>query len=122
MKTTRYLFLTLLLALFAMSAKAQQRNVLQVPDATVLIGQAQLPVIIDNTDEIVGAQFDLKLPDGISVNSTSTLTDRADGHTITVNKLSSGAYRVLLHSGTNSPLIGEAGEVMINSGMAWITS
>ena len=38
MKTTRYLFLVLLTTLIGMGAKAQQRNVLQVPDIETQIG------------------------------------------------------------------------------------
>ena len=112
MKTTKYLFLTLLMALFGLSAEAQQRNVLQLPDVTVLIGNAQLPVIIENTDEVVGAQFDITMPDGITVETTGTLSDRGNGHTVTVNQLSNGDYRVLLHSGANHPLLGQTGVVM----------
>lgn len=112
MKNTRYLFLMLLIALFGMSAKAQQRNVLQVPDVTTQTGDVQLPVSIENTDEIVGAQFDLVLPDGVIAQPVGTLTNRSDGHTVTVSQLSSGAYRVLLHSGANRPLLGQSGVVM----------
>jgi hypothetical protein len=112
MKTARYLFLTLLIALFGMSAEAQQRNVLQVTDVTSQIGNVQLPVSIENTDEIVGAQFDLTLPAGVTAQPVGTLANRSDGHTVTVSQLSSGAYRVLLHSGANRPLRGQSGVVM----------
>lgn len=112
MRTTRYLFLTLLMALFGMSAEAQQRNVLQVPDVTTQIGNVQLPVNIENTDEIVGAQFDLTLPAGVTAQPVGNLANRSDGHTVTISQLSSGAYRVLLHSGANRPLRGQSGVVM----------
>lgn len=112
MKTTRYFFLMLLMTLFGMSAEAQQRNVLRVSDVTTQIGNIQLPVSIENTDEIVGLQFDLTLPDGITAEATGVLTNRGDGHTVTMNKLNSGAYRVLLHSAQNHPLLGQSGIVM----------
>ena len=38
MKTTRYMFLMLLMTLFGMSVQAQQRNVLQIPDLTTQTG------------------------------------------------------------------------------------
>lgn len=112
MKTTRYLFLMLLMTLVGMSAEAQQRNVLQVPDVTTQIGNVQLPVSIENTDEIVGAQFDLTLPDGVTAEATGVLVNRSDGHTVTVSRLNSGVYRVLLHSTQNRPLRGQSGVVM----------
>ena len=112
MKTTRYLFLTLLMALVGMSAEAQQRNVLQVPDVTTQAGNVQLPVSIENTDEIVGAQFDLTLPSGVTAEAVGIMANRSDGHSVTVSRLSSGVYRVLLHSSQNRPLRGQSGVVM----------
>lgn len=109
---TRYYFLTLLMAILGMSAEAQQRNVLQVPDVATQVGKAQLPVSIENTDEIVGAQFDLLLPEGITVEEYGSVSNRSDGHSVTVSHLSSGAYRVLLHTGANRPLGGQSGVVM----------
>lgn len=102
----------LLMTLVGMSAEAQQRNVLQLPDVTTQIGNVQLPVSIENTDEIVGAQFDLTLPDGVTAETTGVLANRSDGHTVTVSRLNSGAYRVLLHSAQNRPLRGQSGVVM----------
>lgn len=112
MKTTRYLFLTLLMAVVGMSAEARQRNVLQVPDVTTQAGNVQLPVSIENTDEIVGAQFDLTLPSGVTAEAVGTMANRSDGHSVTVSRLSSGVYRVLLHSSHNRPLRGQSGVVM----------
>ena len=102
----------LLTTLMGMSAMAQQRNVLQIPDVTVQRGNAQLPVSIENTDEIVGVQFDLTLPEGITAGQTGTMANRGDGHTVTISRLGSGAYRVLLHSSLNRPLLGQSGVVM----------
>lgn len=112
MKTTRYFFLMLHIVLFAICAEAQQRNILQVPDINVQIGNAQLPISIENTDEIVGAQFDLTLPDGVTADPVGTLGNRSDGHSVTVSQLANGAYRVLLHSAQNRPLRGQSGVVM----------
>lgn len=112
MKTFRYSYLALLLTLFSVSLHAQQHNALQVPDVTMQIGAVQLPVAIENTDEIVAAQFDLTLPDGITAATEGTMTNRADGHSVTVSQLSSGVYRVLIHSVQNRPLKGQSGVVM----------
>lgn len=112
MKTTRYLLLTLLMALFAISAEAQQRNVLQLPDISTQVGNIQLPINIENTDEIAGVQFDITLPAGITAEPNGVPTNRSNNHTITVSRLSNGAYRVLLHSLQNTPLRGQSGTVM----------
>lgn len=106
------MFLMLLMTLFGMSVQAQQRNVLQIPDLTTQTGNVQLPVSIENTDEIVGAQFDLTLPEGVTAESVGRLANRSDGHTVTISRLSGGAYRVLLHSSQNRPLRGQSGVVM----------
>lgn len=112
MKTTRYLFLTLLMALFAIGATAQQRNVLHIPDIATQVGNIQLPINIENTDEIVGVQFDITLPAGVTAETTGVQTTRSSNHTITVSRLGSGAYRVLMHSLQNSPLRGQSGAAM----------
>ena len=112
MKTTKYSFLIILMALFGMSAEAQRRNVLQVPDITTQVGNVQIPVSIENTDEIVGGQFDIILPEGITAEAKGGLANRGDGHIVTVNRLNSGAYRVLIYSPQNRPLRGQSGTVM----------
>ena len=112
MKAVRYIAIVLLMTLMGMNVEAQQRNVLQVPDVEVQIGSAQLPVVMENTDEIVGVQFDLTLPEGVTAEPVGTMGNRSDGHTVTMSRLSSGAYRVLLHSGQNRPLRGQSGVVM----------
>ena len=112
MKTVRYIYTLVFMTLLGMNVSAQQRNVLRVPDVTAQIGSVQLPVMIENTDEIVGAQFDLTLPDGVTASSVGTLSNRSDGHTVTMRQMGSNVYRVLLHSAQNRPLRGQSGVVM----------
>lgn len=112
MKVTKYLFLILLMTLLGINVNAQQRNVLQLPDVTTQIGKAQLPISIENTDEIVGAQFDLTLPNKVTAELAGVMTNRDNGHTVTVKRLESGAYRVLIYSDQNRPLRGQSGIVM----------
>ena len=102
----------LLMALFDMSVKAQQRNVLQVPDLNTQTGDVQLPVSIENTDEIVGLQFDLILPEGVTAINTPTMAARGDGHSITVNAIGNRTWRVIIISPQNRPLRGQSGVVM----------
>ena len=104
-------WLLALLTLLSVGAWAQQKNVLSVPDAKVSIGQAQLPVAIENTDEIIAAQFDLTLPSTISAGTVATVTNRCDGHEVIIRKMEATRYRVMLRSDENRALIAQQGTV-----------
>lgn len=100
----------MLIALFGMSLTAQsQQNKLIVPDIDVQYGEAQLPIIVENTDEIVAVQFDLALPDGITAKSTGTLSNRGDDHAVSVKHMGGQVYRIMLYSPSNRPLRGQSG-------------
>jgi len=105
-------WLLTLLTLMSVGIWAQQKNVLSVPDAKVSIGQAQLPVAIENTDEIVAIQFDLTLPSTISAGTNGVLTNRCDDHTIIIRNIEATRYRVMLYSDNNLPLRAQQGTVL----------
>lgn len=109
-RKTRYWLLTLFLTITA-SVFAQQRNIIAVPDTKVSIGEAQLPVTIENTDEIVGLQFDITLPTAVTAGSDAISTNRCDGHTIVIRKMEATRYRVMLYSEEMKPLIAQQGTV-----------
>ncbi len=111
--------LILVLACLATGMSAQQRrNVLSIPDATVQIGQVQLPIVIENTDELVAAQFDITLPEGVTAQYTSmsgsaiASTARAAGHTVVLRHKSGTCYRVMIFSSENQPILGNTGVVL----------
>ena len=106
------LFLYILFLLVSVAVGAQNSNTLSIPDVSTPLGQAQLPVVISNTDEIVAVQFDLTLPNGITADETVTLTNRADGHTATARNMGNGIYRVVLFAQPTKPLLGQSGTVM----------
>ena len=108
---TRYWLLSLLI-LLSVTARSQQKNVISISDAKVSIGEAQLPVAIENTDEIVGAQFDLTLPSTISAGTEAIVTNRCDGHTVIIRNIEATRYRVMLYSDDNRPLIAQQGTVL----------
>ena len=112
MKTFRYLFLSMLVAFVSMNVNAQQRNALVIPDVAAQKGQVQLPVHLENTDEIVGIQFDLTLPTGMTAQAVGTLSNRGDGHVVAVRNMGGQLYRVLLYSSVNRPLRGQSGTVI----------
>ena len=97
---------------------AQRRNVLSIPDATVQIGQVQLPIVIENTDELVAAQFDITLPEGVTAQTTTVTgsaiasTVRAAGHTVVLRQISGTRYRVMIFSDENQPILGNTGVIL----------
>lgn len=111
MRTIKYIIAIILMITLGMSAKAQQRNLLQMPDVSVNIGKVELPISVENTDEITGIQFDITLPQGVTAENQGRLTNRGENHSITVNKMGSGAYRVIIYSSSNSRIQGQSGVV-----------
>ena len=81
------LFLLIIAGCLVLGTKAQQRNVLSIPDITVQIGAVQLPIAIENTDELVGAQFDITLPTEATAETAATLTERATTHEVIVRHI-----------------------------------
>ena len=113
------IMLILVLGSLATGMSAQQRrNVLSIPDATVQIGQVQLPIVIENTDELVAAQFDITLPEGVTAQYTSmsgsalASTARAAGHTVVLRHRSGTRYRVMIYSSENRPILGNTGVIL----------
>lgn len=111
MRSIKYIIVTILMITLGISAKAQKRNVLQMSDVSVNIGKAELPISVENTDEIAGVQFDIMLPQGVTADNKGRLTNRGENHSITINKLGSGAYRVIIYSSSNDQLQGQSGVV-----------
>ena len=111
MRTIKYIIAIILMITLGMSAKAQQRNVLQIPEVSVNIGKVELPISVENTDEITGIQFDITLPQGVTAENQGRLTNRGENHSITLNKMGSGAYRVIIYSSSNSRIQGQSGVV-----------
>ena len=94
-------------------------NAIKVNDYTVCQGgQATLPIAMNNVEQIVGFQFDLQLPEGVTVatngNGTmaATLTDRASDHSLTVSKVGDGLYRFISVSMNNNAFAGNEGTLL----------
>lgn len=113
MKSRRLIFTVCVLILVITSVFAQG-NTLSIPDLTVAPGRSiYLPIQIDNTSGIVGVQFTLTLKEGISLDeSTASLTERADGHSVRFSKTGSNKYMAVVFSPENKPIIGRTGNLM----------
>ena len=91
-----------------------QGNTLTIPDVTVAPGRSiSLPIQMNNTSEVVGVQFTLTLPSGISIDpSTAVLSERADGHDFKFSKISDGKYMAVVYSANNKPFVGRYGTLL----------
>ncbi len=111
----KHSFLTLLLLLLASAmATAQGVNTLSVPDIeTPAASMVQLPVQLDNTDQVVAMQFTLTVPAGVTLDTGSpAMTQRAADHTAVVRQMATGTYMVMVYSPTNAALQGRTGAVL----------
>ena len=80
-----------------------------------------IPVGMKNDEEITAAQFDLYLPDGITIATNEdeeymiTLADdrKTSSHTVSAKKQEDGAIRIIAYSTSNKPFKGNDG-VLLN--------
>lgn len=113
MKATRYILALLCLCMTVIGASAQKNNRLTIDDIVTEPGTtAQLPVSVSNTSAVVGLEFDLTLPENMTMELTATPTDRVDGHQTIIRNMGGSTYKVLLYSPTNQPLRGNSGAVL----------
>ncbi|MBR3915996.1 MAG: hypothetical protein IKJ49_02525 [Bacteroidaceae bacterium] len=117
MKKFSLLNLVVALLLLATGATAQDVNKLSLGDASCMKGLSiDLPLYLENTDPaIVALQFDMSVPEGATISTTST-DSKADptrtvDHRINVRLLPSGQYRVIMLSPTNKPFRANKGTV-----------
>lgn len=110
---TRYL-ITLLATLLLGVQNTLGQNTLTIPDLTVMLEQpATLSVELDNKDEVVALQFTLTVPEGISLDATTAkMSDRSNGHNVTMRKTGDNAYTAMVASGQNKAVKGSTGILM----------
>lgn len=93
-------------------------DVLYTDDAMgVPSGRVVLPIQLKNASAITGLQFELQLPEGVTVAEdgagklVATLSDRAIDQSISGSRLSNGNYQFVVFSGTSSALTGSEGAI-----------
>ena len=85
---------------------------------TMAGAQAVLPIELTNEDEVKLCQFDLSLPIGVTVAEKSNgkldakLTERAESHSVSSQRLSNGDYRFVVSSLDNDSFAGNIGTLM----------
>lgn len=99
------------LILIAAGAKAQTVNRLVIPDITSGRGTTvSLPVMMENTSEVVAVQFSLEVPDGVTLYPQQVMkSERLEKHTVSVGEVSHGKYTFIILSADNEPIRGYAG-------------
>ncbi len=92
-------------------------------DNETLVGTKDiLSIELQNQDEVKLCQFDLRLPDGVSVITMNngkydvTLTERTENHRVSSTRLSNGDYRFVISSLDNDSFTGNSG-ILINIGL-----
>ncbi len=112
MKHIKYIFATLLLVLLGQRAAAD--NKLVVNDLTAMAASTELTVSLENSDDIVGVQFDITLPEGTTIVEEPTLSNRASDHVAAVRPVDGSAqqFRVLVFSPSGNAFTGNNGEIL----------
>ena len=86
-------------------------NTLSISNVNGHVGDTfTLPVSLINEDEISAMQFELSLPDGVSLTSAA-LTDRKNDHTIGYKQAANGNYQFTVFSGSSKAFSGNEGVV-----------
>lgn len=94
-------------------------NIIYAQDANVSAGtEYVLPIIMDNTEDIISFEFELSLPDGISVKQDnrgkyviSLSEERANSHQLLTKELDNGNISIASYSMTNEVFSGRSGVI-----------
>ena len=114
--------------------KPVENDGLHVDDVKSEIGaEKQIGIVLNNSRKnYTSMQFDLTLPEGVSISNDGTgmpkvyieksRTEKGD-HKVSVNKISNGSFRFVMYSPTNSCIVGKEGAVInvtlkISAGMS----
>ena len=91
-----------------------QNNTITIPDVTVAKGKSiSLPINMDNTADVVAIQFTLSVPNGLTLNTaTTTLTDRSDEHSVTLQSVGNNKYMAMIFSSKNKAIKGRTGKLL----------
>lgn len=99
---------------------SQLDNAIYMNPVTTIAGAkgVTLPIRLKNKEMAKGYQFDLELPEGVSVSTTSSgvaislVSDRHNGHSLMNSSPAANTYRVLVFSASGTSLSGNDGVVV----------
>ena len=99
--------------------EANHINSLEACKASITKGkQAALSLNLSNEDELIAFEFDLQLPDGITIakdednDPIATLSSRCRDHSLGVSDQGNGLYHFLCYSNSNKVISGNEGELL----------
>lgn len=104
---TRHLIILIFACLFQMQFVFSQSNKLYISPTDCPLGKTTLVGMkMDNSSEVVAMQFNLHIPDVVSLEPTLGIQlteERKDDHTISVTPKGNNNYLVVVMSGSNKP-------------------
>ena len=71
-----------------------------------------LSLCLNNENCYVASQFDVRLSDGLSLNSIMLNNGRRNGHLMAYSAIGENLYRVIIYSPENNPFVGNSGELL----------
>lgn len=75
-------------------------------------GKIKYPVSMENEEEITAFQFDVEVPQGITLMDVRLGERKSDSHTVDFSKQADGSYRVIAVSLQKAPFSGNDGELV----------
>ena len=75
-------------------------------------GKIKLPVSMENEEEITAFQFDVEIPQGVTLTDVQLGKRSSDSHTVDFSKQADGSYRVIAVSLQKAPFNGNEGELV----------
>ena len=75
-------------------------------------GKINLPVFMNNEEVITAFQFDVEVPQGITMTDVQLGDRKSDSHTVDFSKQADGSYRVIAVSLQKAPFSGNEGELI----------
>lgn len=97
------------------TVSTKEVNTLSIDDVTMDAGEGKyIPVILNNETDFTAYQFDVNLPEGLSVDFNLTKkTERCtSGHQLSYNQLSDRKVRFVCYSTNNDILKGNSGAIL----------
>ena len=89
------------------------KNKLTIADTEVCKGkQIILPVSMNNTESITALQFEVSLPEGVTISKCQLTERKGEDHTVSYKKLSNGNYQVTAISLSKANFDGTAGALL----------
>ena len=89
------------------------KNKLTITDAEVCKGkQTTLPVNMNNTESITALQFEVSLPEGVSISKCQLTERKGEDHTVSYKILPNGNYQVTAISLSKANFDGTAGALL----------